>query len=63
MQLLARHGVQEAYWLVDPDAAVIEVFWLNGDRYLLASHAAGDERVSSPLMPALVMTPDDIVRM
>ena len=61
MQLLARHGVQE-YWLVDPDAAAIEVFRLNGDRYRLASQATGGERVGSPLMPALVLTPDDVVR-
>ena len=48
--LYARGGVPE-YWLVDPAATAIEVLVLNGGVYRTQVHAAGDELVSSPLLP------------
>jgi len=60
MQLLARHRVGE-YWLVDPEAATIEVYALSGQQFVLASMASGRERVRSPLLPELVLAPADLV--
>jgi Uma2 family endonuclease len=60
MQLLARHGVRE-YWLVDPKAVRVEVYWLSGDQFALASTAAGDQAVQSPLLPELSLAPVDLV--
>ena len=60
MQLLARHGVRE-FWLVDPDAATIEVYALNGNAFVLAAIAAGTEHVESPLLPGLSLAPADLV--
>jgi Uma2 family endonuclease len=60
MQLLARHGVRE-YWLVDPMAVTIEVYWLSGGQFALASTAAGDRPVQSPLLPELSLAPVDLV--
>ncbi len=48
--LYARGGVPE-YWLVDPEAAAIEVLVLNGGVYRTQVRAAGDELVTSPLLP------------
>jgi Uma2 family endonuclease len=59
MQLLARHGVRE-YWLVDPDATTIEVYWLTGTRFALASTAGPSDRVQSPLLPDLSLVPRDL---
>jgi Uma2 family endonuclease len=50
--LYARGGVQE-YWLVSPEAASIEVLVLAGGRYRTHIRVAGDESVSSPLLPNL----------
>jgi Uma2 family endonuclease len=47
--LYARGGVRE-YWLVDPEAATIEVLTLEGDDYRTHLLAGGDERVTSPLL-------------
>ena len=60
MQLLARHGVRE-YWLVDPQAVTIEVYWLSGNQFALAGTAAGDQPLQSPLLPALSLAPVDLV--
>jgi Uma2 family endonuclease len=61
MQLLARHGVRE-YWLVDPDAVRIEVYWLSRNQFVLASTATADERVQSPLLQDVSLRPNDLVR-
>jgi Uma2 family endonuclease len=60
MQLLARHRVCE-YWLVDPEAAAIEVYGLSGQQFVLTSTASGRERVRSPLLPGLILMPADLV--
>ena len=59
MPLLARHGVRE-YWLVDPDVETIEIYRFTGDRYVLASKTAGEERVDSPLLPHLALIANSI---
>jgi Uma2 family endonuclease len=59
MQLLARHGVPE-YWLVDPEAVAIEVYRLSGDHFSLAGTATGTDRVRSPLLPGLLLSPADL---
>ncbi len=50
--LYSRGGVGE-YWLVDPEAATIEVLVLDGDRYRTHVRATGEEPVTSPLLPDL----------
>jgi Uma2 family endonuclease len=60
MQLLARHGVRE-YWLVDPTAVRVEVYQLSGTQFALASAAAGDEPVQSPLLNGLSLAPTELV--
>jgi Uma2 family endonuclease len=60
MQLLARHGVRE-YWLVDPEAVAIEVYSSSGNQFSLAGTATGTERVQSPLLAGLTLSPADLV--
>jgi Uma2 family endonuclease len=60
LELLARHGVRE-YWLVDPEAVAIEVHWLTGTRFALASTAGPSDRVQSPLLPELSIVPRDVI--
>ena len=60
LQLLARHRVRE-YWLIDPDAISIEVYELTANGLALASTASASDRVQSPLMPELVLTPGQLV--
>jgi Uma2 family endonuclease len=55
MALLARHGTRE-FWLVDPEAATIEVYTLSGDQFVLAEVAGGSAPVRSPLLPGLSVT-------
>lgn len=50
--LYARAGVRE-YWLVSPEAAIVEVLVLEGDRYRTHVRAAGDEPVTSTVLPTL----------
>lgn len=49
--LYARAGVRE-YWLVSPEAAVIEILVLRGDTYELHMRAGGDDQVTSTLFPS-----------
>jgi Uma2 family endonuclease len=58
--LLARHGVRE-YWLVDPDPVSIEVMSLHGDRFTTTGILTGSARLESPLLPALRLSPADLV--
>ena len=50
MQLFARYGVRE-YWLVDPDARTLEVYWLAGDAYLLVQSASDSGAALSTILP------------
>lgn len=60
MQLLARYGAPE-YWLVDPDAGLIEVYRLRRGAYVLACLAGRGESVRSPEQPGLVCAVDRIL--
>lgn len=52
MQMYARYGVKE-YWLVDPLAHRIEVYWLNAGEYGLAHTASEADSVQSSLLADL----------
>lgn len=58
--LLARHEVRE-YWLVDPDAARIEVYALEHGELVLAGSFAGSEPLASRLLPQLALHPASLV--
>ena len=60
MRLLARHGVREL-WLVDPDAAAIEIYQLAGHDFVLAARAGRSDTVASTLLPGFTLTPRDVV--
>lgn len=50
--LYARAGMRE-YWIVSPEAAIVEVLALEGGAYRLHVRAGGDETVTSSLLPEL----------
>jgi Uma2 family endonuclease len=50
--LYAQGGVDE-YWLVSPEAAIIEVYVREGETYRLLVRAGGDEVVRSDVLPGL----------
>ena len=60
MRLLARHGVRE-FWLVDPDAAAIEIYQLAGHDFVLAGRAGRSDTVASALLPGFTLAPRDLV--
>ena len=60
MRLLARHGVRE-YWLVDAEAAAIEIYVPAGLRFKLLHCVRAADRVQSPLLPDLTLVPSDLV--
>ena len=53
-KLYAKYGVWE-YWIVDPDAATVEVLVWGEAGYASAGIFGKTERLSSPLMPELDM--------
>jgi Uma2 family endonuclease len=55
LQLYARHGVPY-YWMLDPATRVAEAFELVEGRYRLAVRGAGDEALSAPPFPDLVVS-------
>lgn len=50
--IYARAGVPE-YWIVSPEAAVIEILALDGDRYRTHARVAGDEPLISSVLPGI----------
>lgn len=58
-QLYARHGVPY-YWIVDPEARVIEAYVLSGQGYDLAVRAAGSRPISLPPFSGLALVPDEL---
>ncbi|OGK95030.1 MAG: hypothetical protein A3J45_09530 [Candidatus Rokubacteria bacterium RIFCSPHIGHO2_02_FULL_69_13] len=55
-QLYARHGVPY-YWIVDPEARVVEGYVLSEGAYQLSARVAGSEPVSLPPFPDLAFVP------
>jgi Uma2 family endonuclease len=51
-KVYAKYGVGE-YWLVDPEAATLEVLVLSEDGYISAGIYSGPEHLLSPLLPEL----------
>src|SRR4051794_34459972 len=49
--LYARAGVPE-YWLVSPEAMMVEILALDGEQYRTHARVAGDELLSSSVLPA-----------
>ena len=50
--LYARGGVRE-YWLVSPEAGIVEILVLDGDRYRTHARIGGDESLTSTVLPEL----------
>jgi Uma2 family endonuclease len=50
--LYARGGVLE-YWLISPEAGIIEILVLDGDRYRILARVGGDELIPSTVLPEL----------
>jgi Uma2 family endonuclease len=57
LRLYARFGIPW-YWIVDPDARVVEVYRLEGARYALASRHAGGDTFAAEPFAGLTLTPD-----
>lgn len=60
--LYARAGVLE-YWLVSPEAGIIEILTLDGDEYRTHVRAGADELVTSPLLRELSFPASDVFKM
>ncbi len=58
-KLYAKYGVRE-YWIVDPDAATVEVLVRGEPGYISAGVYGCPERLSSPLLPELNLPVSEI---
>jgi Uma2 family endonuclease len=58
-QLYAKYGVRY-YWIVDPEARVVEAYVLSEGAYRFSARAAGSEPVSLPPFPDLAFVPASI---
>jgi Uma2 family endonuclease len=52
--LYARAGVPE-YWIVSPEAMIVEVLTLEGGHYRTHARVAGDEPLSSVVLPGIAV--------
>ena len=52
--LSARAGVEE-FWIVSPEAAIVEMLILDAGKYRTHARVAGDEPLSSTILPELDM--------
>jgi len=61
--LYARHGVKE-YWIVDPEAKMVEVYTLGerGFELIKAYKAEAEEVLSSPLLEGLEVVLKEVFR-
>lgn len=60
--LYAHAGVLE-YWLVSPEAWIVEVLTLDGDAYRTHIRAGADELITSPLLPELSFPASAVFKM
>lgn len=56
LRLYAGYGVPW-YWIVDPDARVVEVYRLEAGSYILTKRIEGDEPLSAEPFPDLALAP------
>jgi Uma2 family endonuclease len=57
--LYEQYGVKE-YWIVDPEAQTIEVFYLTADRYRLHMRCHGDQTAASHLLRGFKVSVNDV---
>jgi len=60
LDLYERFGVLE-YWFVDLDADRVEVYRLEGDRYLAPRLFGRSDALSSPQIPGFTLSVDELL--
>jgi Uma2 family endonuclease len=58
-RLYYKYGVKE-YWIVDPDAKIVEVFTPGEKKWILHEAYSNDEILTSPLLPGLQINLTDV---
>jgi Uma2 family endonuclease len=58
-QIYARHGVP-AYWIVDPEQQVVEIYLLEGDGYRLTATLKGETPMFAPPFQELEIAAGDV---
>jgi Uma2 family endonuclease len=61
LKAYARYGVGE-YWIVDPNAQVIEVYRLTAEGFHVASRRARGKTVETPLLPGFSLPVDGVFK-